>query len=81
MGKFFEEMPQNVMDWIPKQETFWVATAPLGTDGHVNVSPKGLRGTFHILSPTKGMSITILSCELLSNDPTVWYEDVTGSGA
>jgi hypothetical protein len=28
--------------WIRRQHVFFVATAPLGGDGHVNVSPKGL---------------------------------------
>ncbi|KAI1178964.1 pyridoxamine phosphate oxidase family protein [Nemania sp. FL0916] len=41
MGAFFEEIPENVMDWIVKQKVFWVSTAPLSKNGHVNVSPKG----------------------------------------
>lgn len=28
---------------------FWVATAPLNANGHVNLSPKGLEDTFHII--------------------------------
>ena len=30
---------------------FFVATAPLAADGHVNVSPKGMDGTFAVLGP------------------------------
>ena len=30
-----------MIDWILKQKVFWVATAPLSGNGHVNVSPKG----------------------------------------
>ncbi|TGJ78811.1 hypothetical protein E0Z10_g9945 [Xylaria hypoxylon] len=41
MGKFYEEIPENVMEWIVKQKIFWVSTAPLSRHGHVNVSPKG----------------------------------------
>ncbi|KAI0552318.1 pyridoxamine phosphate oxidase family protein [Xylaria curta] len=41
MGAFFEEIPENVMDWIVKQKVFWISTAPLSRHGHVNVSPKG----------------------------------------
>ncbi|KAI3330667.1 pyridoxamine phosphate oxidase family protein [Ustulina deusta] len=41
MGAFYEEIPENVMDWIVKQKVFWVSTAPLSRHGHVNVSPKG----------------------------------------
>ena len=35
--------------WLERQPVFFVATAPLGADGHVNVSPKGARGTFRVL--------------------------------
>ncbi|KAI8946324.1 pyridoxamine phosphate oxidase family protein [Xylaria longipes] len=41
MGAFYEEIPENIMDWIVKQKVFWVSTAPLSRHGHVNVSPKG----------------------------------------
>ncbi|KAJ3571897.1 hypothetical protein NPX13_g5227 [Xylaria arbuscula] len=41
MGAFYEEIPENVMEWIVKQKVFWVSTAPLSKHGHVNVSPKG----------------------------------------
>lgn len=61
MGKFYDEIPDFLIDWIPKQEVFWVATAPLSGEGHVNVSPKGLQGTFHIESPTRGMFTSIVS--------------------
>jgi hypothetical protein len=30
---------------------FFVATAPSGPEGHVNVSPKGMGGTFAVLGP------------------------------
>jgi hypothetical protein len=35
--------------WLQRQPVFFVATAPLGADGHVNVSPKGTLGTFRVL--------------------------------
>jgi hypothetical protein len=34
---------------LERQPVFFVATAPLGADGHVNVSPKGTTGTFRVL--------------------------------
>lgn len=37
--------------FIRDQEMFFVATAPLDAQGHVNLSPKG-RDTFRILGPT-----------------------------
>ncbi|KAI0656849.1 hypothetical protein C8Q70DRAFT_935472 [Cubamyces menziesii] len=53
MGKFYESIPPELVPWIMKQEVFWVATAPLNPEGHVNVSPKGVRDSLHIVSPTK----------------------------
>lgn len=41
MGKFYEAIPEAYQDWIRGQKVFWVATAPLSSAGHVNVSPKG----------------------------------------
>ena len=53
MGQFFDEIPSWLFPWIEEQEVFWVASAPLSPDGHVNISPKGLRGTFRIITPNK----------------------------
>lgn len=53
MGKFFNEIPNFLVNWIEEQELFWVASAPLSPDGHVNISPKGVRSSFHIVNPTK----------------------------
>lgn len=42
MGAFYDEIPDDdLVKWILDQKIFWVATAPLAKDGHVNVSPKG----------------------------------------
>ncbi|MDQ2837605.1 MAG: pyridoxamine 5'-phosphate oxidase family protein [Actinomycetota bacterium] len=35
--------------WLLAQPVFFVASAPLSGDGHVNVSPKGMAGTFAVL--------------------------------
>ncbi|GAB1525866.1 hypothetical protein RhiTH_009032 [Rhizoctonia solani] len=35
--------------WIQEQKFFWVATAPLSESGHINISPKGVSGTFKII--------------------------------
>ena len=48
--KFFEEIPEYLIEWMLKQQMFWVASAPLSPDGHVNISPKGIEGTFHIVN-------------------------------
>ncbi|KAH9836815.1 uncharacterized protein C8Q71DRAFT_759973 [Rhodofomes roseus] len=53
MGKFYESIPPNLIKWIEAQQMFWVASAPLGGEGHVNISPKGLKGTLHIASESQ----------------------------
>jgi hypothetical protein len=50
MGKVYAELDEALRAFIGAQHVFFVATAPLSGDGHVNVSPKGL-DTFRILGP------------------------------
>ncbi len=50
MGALLDEITDDLAKWISKQPMFFVATAPSGDDGHVNVSPKGLAG-LAILGP------------------------------
>src|SRR4051794_40948634 len=52
MGNFWNEISESHQDWIRAQKLFFVATAPLSSKGHVNVSPKG-HDTFRILGPNK----------------------------
>ncbi len=49
MGTLFERIEEHHRDWIARQPMFFVATAPLSEDGHVNVSPKGPIGSFAVL--------------------------------
>jgi len=49
MVQFFDSIPPSLLPWLHEQKIFWVATAPLTGDGHVNVSPKGFEGTFHVV--------------------------------
>jgi hypothetical protein len=42
MGKTYETITPELAAWIEQQHVFFVATAPLAGDGHVNTSPKGL---------------------------------------
>jgi predicted pyridoxine 5'-phosphate oxidase superfamily flavin-nucleotide-binding protein len=51
MGKVRSEIDDAAREFIAKQKIFFVASAPLSAEGHVNVSPKGL-DTFRILGPT-----------------------------
>ena len=50
MGKVYEAIDASLADFIRAQHMFFVATAPLAADGHVNLSPKGL-DSFAILDP------------------------------
>src|SRR5215213_1794764 len=49
MGKVFEGITPELAKWIKKQKMFFVATAPLSADGHINCSPKGL-DSFRIIN-------------------------------
>jgi predicted pyridoxine 5'-phosphate oxidase superfamily flavin-nucleotide-binding protein len=49
MGKFHERIDGRMREFIEAQPIFFVATAPLAADGTVNLSPKGLRGSFAVL--------------------------------
>jgi hypothetical protein len=51
MGKVRSEIDEAAREFIAKQKIFFVASAPLSAQGHVNLSPKGL-DTFRILGPT-----------------------------
>jgi hypothetical protein len=47
--KVHERIDDRLRAFIEAQPMFFVATAPSGSDGHVNVSPKGMAGTFVVL--------------------------------
>jgi hypothetical protein len=51
MGKVYDAIDDKLAAWIGRQPLFFVGTAPLDQDGHVNVSPKGPIGTLRILGP------------------------------
>lgn len=48
MGKIYERIDDTLRAFIEKQHVYFVATAPLSAEGHVNLSPKGL-DSFRIL--------------------------------
>jgi hypothetical protein len=48
MGKAISSITDDLATFIREQPLFFVATAPLSRDGHVNLSPKGL-DTFRLL--------------------------------
>ena len=49
MAKTFDAITDHMRAWVARQPMFFVGTAPLDPDGHVNVSPKGPISTLAIL--------------------------------
>ena len=49
MGREYDGIDTRLAAFLLRQPMFFVATAPLAADGHVNLSPKGLAGTFAVL--------------------------------
>ena len=49
MGKVHESIDGRLRAFVEAQPLFFVATAPSGPDGHVNLSPKGIAGSFVVL--------------------------------
>jgi hypothetical protein len=52
MGSIYDEIDERMTRWIAAQALFFVGSAPLAGDGHVNVSPKGPIGSLRVLGPT-----------------------------
>ncbi len=51
MSKVHPAITERLASFMLGQPVFFVATAPLAGDGHLNVSPKGMAGTFAVLGP------------------------------
>ncbi len=52
MAKFYDHISDNLQQFIEAQHVFFVASAPLSGEGHVNLSPKG-RDCLRVLSPNR----------------------------
>ncbi len=52
MAETFDSITPQLASFIEAQPLFFVASAPLAEDGHINVSPKGL-DTLRLLSPNQ----------------------------
>lgn len=50
MSKQRENIDSDLAAWIAEQRVFFIATAPLSPDGHINSSPKG-GDSFRVLGP------------------------------
>jgi hypothetical protein len=49
MAKTYPALTTDLTSWIAQQPMFFIASAPLQTDGHINLSPRGL-DSLHILT-------------------------------
>jgi hypothetical protein len=49
MGKVHPAIDDRLREFVERQPVFFVATAPSGDEGHVNLSPKGLADTFVVV--------------------------------
>jgi hypothetical protein len=49
MGRVYDRIEPRLRAFIEEQKVFFVASAPLAADGHVNLSPKGREGTLAVL--------------------------------
>jgi len=52
MGRAFDAITDQMCEFIERQHVFFVATAPSGDDGRVNLSPKGY-DSFRVLGPNR----------------------------
>jgi hypothetical protein len=51
VAKVFDHIDDSLRAFIESAPMFFVATAPSGDGGHVNLSPKGGRGLFRVTGP------------------------------
>jgi hypothetical protein len=56
MAKFYESLDEGLTSFIQKQHIFFVASAPLTAEGHVNLSPKG-HDCLRIIGPNRAAYI------------------------
>jgi Pyridoxamine 5'-phosphate oxidase len=49
MGRTYESIDDRLSEWLVRQPVFFVATAPIATDGYVNCSPKRNQEEFVVL--------------------------------
>jgi len=53
MGKLYDAIDGRLREFIDRQPVFFVGTAPGGDGGHLNISPKGMSGTFAVVDPLR----------------------------
>ena len=53
MGKTYDEIDGRLRTFIESQPVFFVSTAPLGANGHINLSPKGNQRDVRVVGPRR----------------------------
>jgi len=53
MSKVLPAIDERLARFLLAQPVFFVGTAPLSGEGRINVSPKGMAGTFAVLGPLR----------------------------
>jgi hypothetical protein len=71
MGKSFPAILPEHEDFIKKQHIFFVGSAPLDAEGHINISPKG-HDVLRIFSPTE---VAYLDLTGSGNETSAHIED------
>jgi hypothetical protein len=51
VGRIYDGIDERLGAWLEGQPVFFVGTAPLTGDGHINVSPKGNRNELAVIGP------------------------------
>jgi hypothetical protein len=69
MSTVHERIDPRLRAFIERQHVFFVATAPTDPAGHVNVSPKGIGGTFAVIddSTVAYLDITASGAETIAH--------------
>ncbi|KAK4936306.1 hypothetical protein LTR10_022783 [Elasticomyces elasticus] len=87
MGVFYETLPPKLVGWLLEQKVFWIGSAPLSGDGHINVSPKGVSDKggpfFGVIKERKDGKAVSVDDDDNEEDIVIrkfWYMDLTGSG-
>lgn len=75
MAKIFDSIDRNLKAWIEEQPMWFVATAPLGTEGHVNMSPRG-HDSFSVLGAHRVGWVDYTG----SGIETMWHPDNAAYG-
>ena len=73
MAKLFDEIDDSLRAFIEAQPMFFVATAPSGDGGHVNLSPKGGRNLFRVTGPLGYVALATVIAFVVGYAAIAWF--------